>query len=182
MPHRRFTHLFRRRAPTVRSLAAIIACGLPRLLHGQAAPASQPAILPLYRTPVIALVQPPSGGAVPQDKPVVIFRFAQGEAGDGVDVKSFGVTVDGVDITAAFQIAGGDAWGSLAGLRRDVPLSLGVHGVVARICSERGACGTVSAAVSVAQGANADAPSTEAPKRRDRLLDVLLRATKKLLL
>src|SRR3712207_547682 len=50
-----------------------------------------------YRTPSLALVQPASGGTVPQDKPVVVFRLMQGDASDPIDARSFVVTVDGQD-------------------------------------------------------------------------------------
>lgn len=183
MAHRRFTHLFRRRAPAARALAALIACGLPRLLHAQSSspsPAGLPA-LGSYRTPAIALVQPASGGTVPQDKPVVVFRFAQGEPDDHLDLRSFAVSIDGRDVSAGFQIVGSDAWGSLAPLQTDGLPSVGVHAVTARICSERGACATVNAAVSIAQDGNAVAPSTQGMKKRDRFIDALLRVTKKLL-
>ena len=150
-------------------------------------PAPAPPALALYRTPVIALVQPAAGGTVPQDKPVVVFRFAQGEANDGIDAKSFFVTIDGVDVTPAFQIAGGDAWGSLAGTPGAGPvgsLTVGVHEVTARICSERGACGTATAAVTILAlpQVSAAGPSTHATSKRGRIVDLIIRASKKLLL
>jgi hypothetical protein len=58
-------------------------------LGAQQPPASPPAtnapVLAAYRAPTIALVQPPAGGSVPQDKPVVVFRFAAGEPDDPID-------------------------------------------------------------------------------------------------
>ena len=64
MAHRRFTHFFRRRAPTIRALTVATACGFPRLLHAQATnpatSAASPAIIP-YRLPTIAFVQPQDG-------------------------------------------------------------------------------------------------------------------------
>lgn len=183
MAHRRFTHFFRRRSPAARIVAAALACGLPRLVHAQSSQPAQdpaPALAP-YRSPVIALVQPASGGAIPHDKPVVVFRFAQGEPNDGIDAKSLTVTVDGIDVTAAFQLAGSDAWGSLAGAGASA-LDVGVHQVIARICSARGACGTVSAAVMIAAVAQPTVAVTEPATKRGRVIDFVIRATKKLLL
>jgi hypothetical protein len=102
------------------------------------------------------LVQPAGGGTVPQDKPVVVFRFAQGEAGDPVDARSFVVTVDGQDRTALFQVsvASAEAWGPLAPVaappaQPDFALALpaGAHEVTARVCSVRGVCAMASAVV-----------------------------------
>ena len=154
---------------------------------GTPPPTTVPPALALYRTPVIALVQPAAGGTVPQDKPVVVFRFAQGEANDAIDAKSFFVTIDGVEVTPAFQIAGGDAWGSLAGTAGARPvgsLTVGVHEVTARICSERGACGTATAAVTILAlpQISAAGPSTHATSKRGRIVDLIIRASKKLLL
>jgi hypothetical protein len=64
------------------------------------APSSSPA--PAYRPPALALVQPAAGGSVPQDRPVVVFRFAAGEPNDLIDVRSFAVAVDGHDRTQLF--------------------------------------------------------------------------------
>lgn len=184
MAHRHFTHLFRRRAPAARALAALIACGLPRLLHAQSSPAPVQQVSPQlapYRTPVIALVQPASGGAVPQDKPLVVFRFAQGEPDDAIDAKSFTVSVDGVDATPGFQVVSGEAWGPLVGAVRE-PLAAGIHQVVARICSARGACGSASASVSVEAASIAQRAAASPAAKHGHLLDLVVRAARKLLL
>lgn len=189
MRHRRFTHLFRRHSPAAHAIAAAMACGLPRLLHAQSPlpmPQSAPAGLTAYRTPAIALVQPPNGGTVTQDKPVVMFRFIQGEPDDQLDLRSFAVAVDGKDVTPAFQIAGSDAWGSMAGRADASPLSLGAHEVSAQLCSSRGACAIARATVTVlpplfsgALQSSATAPATASLKRR--ILDAALNATRRLL-
>lgn len=182
MAHRRFTHLFRRRAPAARVVATLVTCALPRLLHAQApsAPAPDASTLGGYRTPAIALVQPGNGGTLPQDKPVAVFRFAQGEPADAVDVRSLVVTLDGADVTARFQVVGNDAWGSLADPAAG-PLNPGPHQVLARICSARGACGSASAVVSIIaamQPANAVPPIAS---KRGRIVDFVVRASKLLL-
>lgn len=184
MRHRRFTHHFRRCSPATRLVAAAIACGLPRLVHAQSSPApvqqASPQLAP-YRTPVIALVQPASGGAVPKDKPVVVFRFAQGEPDDAIDAKSFAVSVDGVDVTPGFQVAGSEAWGSLIGALNE-PLAAGIHQVIARICSARGACGSASASVSV-QAPSITQPAAATPAaKHGHFLDLVVRTARKLLL
>ena len=176
MSHRRFTHLFRRRAPTARALAAIVACSVPRLLFAQA-PAvptpGQPVLLP-YRLPSIALVQPQDGGAVYQDRPVIVVRFALGEAVDPIDATSLAISVDGIDRTKLFQTAGADAWGPLAPAgAAEQQLAMGMHHVTARICSQRGACAITQATVSVIPGAASSAASAPATGRsiHQRILD-----------
>lgn len=182
MRHRQFTHHFRRYSPATRLVAAAIACGVPRLLHAQSSPApTQQASSQLapYRTPVIALVQPGSGSAVPQDKPVVVFRFAQGEPDDAIDAKSFTVSVGGVDVTPGFQVVGSEAWGSLVRTASE-PLAAGIHQVIARICSARGACGSVSAAVTIA-AATIGGPTAAPKSGHARVLDFVLTTARKLL-
>lgn len=183
MRHRRFTHYFRRTAPAARALAAVVACSIPRLMHAQASPQVPTPGIPAYRTPVIALVQPSDGGTVPQDKPVIVFRFAQGEADDPIDMRSLSVVRDGIDITTGFQLTGFEAWGSIGGAPpTGALLSLGAHQLVARICSARGACGTVNASVSIVAASASEQPGAAAPTRRGRIIDFLIRSTKKLLL
>ncbi|MGI8496055.1 MAG: hypothetical protein ACR2OG_00495, partial [Gemmatimonadaceae bacterium] len=159
-------------------------------------PAPPVSVAVAYRSPLIALVQPLPGGSVPQDRPVLVFRFIQGESLDPLDVSSFTVTVDGRDRSALFQLSPtGEAWGPMApigapsstasGASLDSLLTPGTHQVAARICSSRGACGTVQAPVSVLPVATAAKTTmTQAAAtatRRQRLLQVLLQAGKKLL-
>jgi hypothetical protein len=134
-----------------------------------------------YRPPALALVQPAVGGSVPQDRPVVVFRFAPGEPGDAIDARTFVATVDGRDRSALFQVAGGEAWGPLSVTPNDgrSGLILGPHQIWARICSVRGTCGEVNATITVAPVANpANAPVAE---RKNTLIDFLLSAARKLL-
>ncbi|MEJ7812827.1 MAG: hypothetical protein WKG32_20605 [Gemmatimonadaceae bacterium] len=149
----------------------------------------QASALAPYRAPALALVQPAAGSAVTADKPVVVFRFAQGELTDPLDAASFAVTVDGVDRTALFQVAASETWGPLvppppgdaAG-----PLAPGLHQVSARICSSRGACGTVTTPVTVlpapAAAAAPSGPQSASPvSKKKRLLHALVAAGKTLI-
>lgn len=187
MAHRHFTHLFRRRAPAARALAAIIACGVPQLLHSQAptVPATPPPPVAPYRLPTITLVQPQDGGMVYQDRPVVVLRFVGGEATDPVDASSLSIMVDGVDRTKLFQTSAAEAWGPLApNGAGQPPLAAGPHQITARICSSRGACSLTQASVSVipvANPATAPAPSTTGRSIHQRILDAALSAARRIL-
>lgn len=185
MSHRRFTHLFRRRTPAARIAVAIVVGSLARTAHAQALPAPPPPTA-TYRTPLLNLVQPASGGSVPQDKPVVVFRFAQGESDDQIDLRSFSVAVDGRDVSAGFQIAGSDAWGPLMPRSDAEPLAVGAHELSAQLCSARGACAIARATVTVmpplisgSLQSNTNARATTSLKRK--ILDAALNATRRLL-
>ena len=108
-----------------------------------------------YRAPSVVLAYPEAHAALPADKAVVVLRFAQGEAGDPIDPGSFKVTVDGVDRTALFRVAEGEAWGPLgdASAAGSTGVATGVspgpRTVSARICSARGVCGVLSVVVDV---------------------------------
>lgn len=146
---------------------------------------SQPAAvmqLPTYRLPVLALVQPTAGGNVPQDRPVVVFRFAPGEPNDPIDAGSFAVTVDGKNRSGLFQVSSGDAWGALAPPQEgaEPAISLGPHHVAARICSIRGACSETAATV-ILVGSSAAVHETTAPDRKRAIIDVILSTFRKLL-
>ena len=171
--------------PTIR--LALVLCALASSLRaqqpgspGQPAASSQ---LPPYRPPALALVQPAAGGSVPEDKPVVVFRFAPGEPNDPIDARTFAVALDGMDRTAQFHITAGEAWGSLAHEPDEAGLSRGAHQLSARICSARGACVEVSATVSVIEGSPAvgEPPEPAADARRRKVLDAVITAIRKLL-
>jgi hypothetical protein len=49
--------------------------------------ATTPPAVPSYQPPVLALVQPATGGSVPQDRPVIVFRFAPGDSIDPVNAQ-----------------------------------------------------------------------------------------------
>jgi len=148
----------------------------------QPAPGAQAQLAP-YRLPSLALVQPQAGATVPQDKPTVVFRFASGDSADPVDARSFVASVDGKDLSTAFQIARDEAWGSLAGAPNESQntVALGAHQLVARVCSIRGACNEVSATVTVVASASATVVDKTAADRKRTLIDLLLAAAKKLL-
>jgi hypothetical protein len=150
-------------------------------LEAQQAP-SPASSLPAYRPPALALVQPAAGGSVPDDKPVVVFRFAPGEPNDPIDAQSFAVTVDGVDRTAGFQVTAGEAWGTLAN-SGEGDVSAGTRQIAARICSARGACAEVSATVAVIESARASPASAEgsANARRRKVMDAVVAVLRKLL-
>ena len=198
------TCAFRLSIPIVAALA--VAAGCPSRARAQQPipspipvppPAAGTATLAPYRAPLIGLVQPApastggttAAGSVPRDRPVVVFRFAAGEPDDPLDVRSFVVAVDGADRTALFQTtatpAGGQAWGALVPdhATKSGQLTLGAHRVVARVCSARGACGTVETQVFVAPEFAAAAPDAAAAKSTtQRVLGAALLATRKLLL
>jgi hypothetical protein len=133
------------------------------------------------------MVQPATntqqGGAIPQDRPVVVFRFAQGEITDPLDVGTFVVSLTGPGVapgnaarTSSFQISATEAWGSLADSKS--PLSGGVYEVTGRICSTHGSCATTTATVNVtATATNVVKPQS----RKDQLIDLLLGGVKRLL-
>lgn len=160
-------------------VAAALAGGAPGA--PALAAAQQPAPANAYRLPSIVMVQPLDGGSVPRDKPIVVFRLTAGEPTDPIDTRSFAVTVDGADRTAAFEVTATEAWGPVA--EPDVrPADTGggaTHTIAARICSHRGACAAMTATVGTA-ASPAVAGGSE-PTRTARLLDLLLIAVKKLL-
>lgn len=149
------------------------------LVLGTANAADVQAQVPAYRPPALALVQPAAGGSVPQDRPVVVFRFAPGEPNDPIDLRSFTVTVDGEDRTDLFQVTAAEAWGPLTTSTGATPTTEeGSHHIAARICSSRGACSEMSATVAI----------TGMPTSRDRqtarkraVVDALVELARKLL-
>ena len=157
----------------------------------------QPAVLAPYRGPTLVLVQPHAGAAIPRDRPVILFRFAQGEAGDPIDEESFTVSVDGQDRTHLFktalnavspaasggvganQLPSGDAWGVIASRPKKGAtdsLAVGPHHVAARVCSSRGICAALETTVIVAPPVVAPRPAL----RKRSLIEKLLDASQKL--
>jgi hypothetical protein len=150
-------------------------------------PASAPTsvVLPAYRAPVIAIAQPNDGIAIPDDKPVAVFRFASNELLDPLDALSFSVTVDGNNRTSLFQLTQGEAWGPLASVGE--LLATGQHDVRARICTSRGACSVAKATVNVVPASSmiqlsAGAASTQSKAARaGRVLETVLQAARVLI-
>lgn len=165
--------------------AHIGAVSLLALTVAHSASAQQPMpatpALPSYHPPLLALVQPAADGSVPQDRPMVVFRFAPGDSTDPVDARSFAITVDGKDRSAGFQAARDMVWGALAPPDEAEALGAGAHALVARICSIRGSCGEVSASVTITAASPAAANAPVANRKRT-VLDLLLVALKKLLM
>ncbi len=159
--------------------------GLIVALIASHAEAQAPVIPAPYRPPTIALVQPVSGGTVPRDRPILVFRGARGDAADPVDAGTFAVAVNGIDRTSHFQIVAEEAWGALgAPAGTDTALALGPHAVTARVCSVRGACGETTAsviAVDPAVPAAAVASAVSSPRStRARVIELVLDAMRKL--
>jgi hypothetical protein len=186
------TRRMTRRLPTRTRTQTLTAVLTASLTIGIAVRAPQQATVTL--PPSIALAQPAQGATVAQDKPVIVFRFAAPDPGDPIDASSFTALVDGVDRSAHFKVAPTEAWGPLVvasdGARTRE--ALGAHQVAARICTLRGACGNVSAVVTVVpplardrgdRGATARAriPIQSPCGKRRSLVDPLLAAAHKLL-
>ena len=145
---------------------------------------SQPVALAPYRLPVIAISQPGEGIALPDDKPVIVLRFASAEPLDPLDALSFLLTVDGEDRTALFQLAQGEAWGPLASAGE--LLSAGQHEVRARICTGHGVCGSAKATVNIVPASSlaqlsTGASSSKTSQRRGRVFDAVLQAVRVLI-
>lgn len=171
------------RVVRVRGVGIAVVLVATHVVHAVPLVSQQPPELTPYRAPVIALVQPASGGTIPQDRPVVVFRFAPGEPGDPLDAASFRVAVDAVDETARFQVAATEAWGAIGPAAADPrAIAPGPHQIAARICSTRGACASLDATVTVLPPRTAaDSSGIKKPGRRERVLDALLAAVKRLL-
>jgi hypothetical protein len=143
------------------------------------------AALPAYRPPLIAVAQPGDGIALPDDRPVVVLRFATGELLDPLDALSLTVSVDGEDRTSLFQATPSEAWGPISSPGE--LLSAGQHDVRARICTGHGACSVAKSTVNIvpaasviqlAAGAAADKSKSQ---RRGRVFDAVLQAVRVLI-
>ena len=164
---------------------SVVALGLPRAAAMAQPPAPQAYVIPATpRVPVIALVQPPNGGTIPLDRPVLVFRFTAADPSEPLDLGSLRVLMDDKDVTNAFHITPNESWGTLP-LPSPVgaPGVAGLHTVRGRICSLRGACGTVAATVSVmAEQTAASPPNAGASTGRPKgLLGALVKLTRKVI-
>jgi hypothetical protein len=163
----------------------VVALVLPHAAMAQP-PAPQVSVVPATpRVPVIALVQPPNGGTIPLDRPVLVFRFTAADPSEPLDLGSLRVLMDDQDVTNAFHITPNESWGTLPlpGSVVAPTVGAGLHTVRGRICSLRGACGTVAATVSVTAEQTAASPpnagaSTGVPKG---LLGALVKLTRKVI-
>ena len=164
------------------ALAVSLAGATLRAQQPAAPPSAAPAPpITAYRPPVIALVQPSEGGAIYQDKPVVVIRFTAGEAADPIDLSSLVVTVDGNDRTKLFQVAPTEAWGPIAPAQSQQSIPVGAHAVSVRICSMRGACSTAQATISVLPAAASAPAQGEGRSRTQRILDATLNVARRIL-
>lgn len=132
------------RFPTIAAGLAVAACISCATLRAAAR-----GVTIEFRPPSIVLAYPAAGGALPADKPLVVFRFDVGQRDDPIDPSAFRATLDGVDHTARFRVTPAEAWGQLADSSATPSLTPGTHVIGARVCSARGACGSVSARVEV---------------------------------
>jgi hypothetical protein len=148
------------RNPTIHvrggAIASIALALVPPAPLAAQKPASDSAsVIAPYRAPRLALAEPPLGAGLAQDRPTVVFRYAQGESDDPLDLTSFAVAVDGETRSAQFHADSAEAWGSIeptgshASAYAGQPLALGVHQLAARICSLRGVCADVRTTVTV---------------------------------
>ena len=177
----------RSRARGRRAIAVITVAGLwtaySKLLVAQQPPPATPPTLQPYRPPAIALVEPLPDASLPQDRPIVVFRFAAGDSADPIDARSFVVTVDGKDRSALFQVVGDIASGPIAPVPSDteVAIAIGPHGLAARICSLRGTCGEVVATVTIASSPVVVADQQTHTALIQTLVELLLALVKRLL-
>lgn len=140
------------REPRPAAWAAAVSLFTLALAPGACAQQPVPAPpLASYRPLELALVQPATGGIVPQDRPVVVFRFAPGDSTDPIDARSFAITVDGVDRTSSFQATREMAVGLLVrdSAANSPAFTPGIHQLHARVCSLRGVCTELDASVTV---------------------------------
>ena len=129
-------------------------------------------------TPTLILSYPTPGVSVPGDNATVVFRYATDDAGDPLDLRSFRITVDGVDRTSHFRVTADAAWGSIA---QGVEAGLRAHDVRARVCTTRGVCAELSAVVTVLT-ASREAKSEGARRARwGRVVDVTLEMLRRLM-
>lgn len=140
---------------------------------------------PSVRLPSITLVQPPDGGTIPADRPVLAFRFTAADPSDQLDLGSLKVAVDSHDATPSFHVTPNDAWGKLDGSA--VPggsLAVGAHTVTARICSLRGVCGIMTASFNVSAPALPIEAAPNASKNSNGprgLVGTLVKAARKII-
>lgn len=153
------------------ALASTVVRAIP--LIAQQASADSALVTSPYRAPQIALAQPAAGATLEQNNPSVVFRFAQGDSGDALDLASFQVAIDGADRTPQFRVDSTEAWGSLDppsrldSMRSPEALAPGAHLLTARICSARNICADLRTALTVVSSdVAASDPHPAKPKSR----------------
>src|SRR5688500_13265599 len=99
-----------------------------------------------YGLPTLVLAYPAPGVSVPGDNATVVFRYAWGDNGDPLDLRTFRVLVDGVDRTSHFRATADAAWGTIV---QGGQSGIQAHDVHARVCTVRGACAELGAIITV---------------------------------
>jgi hypothetical protein len=143
---------------------------------GVASVVAQEAVSATYAPPRLVLAYPAPGVTVPADHATVVFQYASIDA-DPLDLRSFRVTVDGIDRTSHFRVTASAAWGTIAG---GDATGMRAHHVRARICSIRGICANTDAIVTVA-GSPVPAKPSQSMERRGKIIDVVLEMARRLL-
>lgn len=161
-----------------------VACGAMAMGLAFASPPASAALSASALTangPVIDVVRPQPGSTLTEQEPVVVLRIREGHPSDPIDFASFRVSVDGVDQTSRFHVTMQEAWGSIE-LRDESALASipGGHLLSARICSVRGVCADTQSVIRVLRPTSAPA-ATRAPTRRERVVELLITAMRKLL-
>jgi hypothetical protein len=120
---------------------------------------------------------------MPQDVPVLAFRFSAADGSDPLDLGSLRVTLDRRDTTPLFRTTPNESFASLpAGTPSAPGVASGPHMVSGRICSLRGACATVTATVHVVGIAPAEPPTaSKTSVGPNGLLGVLVKLTRKVI-
>jgi hypothetical protein len=150
-------------AVRVASLASLVAQQATSVVHG---------------APTLVLSYPAPGVSVPGDNATVVFRYAVDDAIDPLDLRSFRITVDGVDRTSHFRVTADAAWGAIA---QDVEAGVRAYDVRACVCTIRGVCAELSAVVTVLSAPRVAKLEGGRKARWARVVDVTLEMLRRLL-
>ena len=150
-------------AVRVASVASLVAHQAASTVHG---------------APSLVLSHPTPGVSVPGDNATVVFRYAIKDAGDPLDLRTFRITVDGVDWTSHFRVTADAAWGTIA---QGAEPGLRAYEVRARICTIRGLCAELSAVVTVLTAPRVATGNGGRKARWVRVVDVTLEMLRRLM-
>ena len=129
-------------------------------------------------TPTLVLAYPTPGVSVPGDNATVVFRYAMDDVSDPLDLRSFRITVDGVDRTSDFRVTAEAAWGAIA---QGAEAGHRAHDVRARVCTVRGVCSELSAVVTVLTAPRVAKVEGVRRARWMRVVDVTLEMLRRLM-